>query len=46
MSQLPRGTVHKLEIVDGATHLFEEAGALDRVADLARAWFKTHLASE
>ncbi len=28
-----------LEIVEGATHLFEEAGALDQVAALARDWF-------
>ncbi len=28
-----------LEIVPGATHLFEEPGALDRVARLARDWF-------
>ncbi|HEY4501934.1 MAG TPA: dienelactone hydrolase family protein [Candidatus Paceibacterota bacterium] len=29
----------KLEIVPGATHLFEESGALERVADLAAEWF-------
>ncbi|MFJ8859740.1 phosphoribosyltransferase family protein [Streptomyces sp. NPDC102451] len=34
---------NRLEIVPGATHLFEEPGALDRVADLARDWFITHL---
>lgn len=33
----------ELKIVPGATHLFEEPGKLDRVIDLARAWFKTHL---
>jgi putative phosphoribosyl transferase len=33
----------RLEIVPGATHLFEEAGALDGVARLAREWFKRHL---
>ncbi|MDX2263191.1 MAG: dienelactone hydrolase family protein [Gemmatimonadales bacterium] len=33
-----------LEIVPGATHLFEEPGALERVAELARDWFVTHLA--
>jgi len=33
----------KLEIVNGATHLFEEPGALDRVAELAGDWFYTHL---
>jgi putative phosphoribosyl transferase len=32
-----------LEIVSGATHLFEEPGALDQVIDLARAWFTRHL---
>jgi len=31
--------VKKLEIVPGATHLFEEPGALKTVADLAAAWF-------
>jgi putative phosphoribosyl transferase len=36
----------RLEIVDGATHLFEEPGALERVADLAAAWFAQHLARE
>ena len=34
----------KLEIVPGATHLFEERGALERVAELARDWFVRHLA--
>jgi len=29
----------RLEIVPGATHLFEESGALERVAALARDWF-------
>jgi dienelactone hydrolase len=29
----------QLEIVPGATHLFEEPGTLDEVARLARAWF-------
>jgi putative phosphoribosyl transferase len=29
----------RLEIVPGATHLFEEPGALERVAELAAAWF-------
>jgi putative phosphoribosyl transferase len=33
----------KLEIVPGATHLFEEPGALERVAELASDWFKKHL---
>jgi putative phosphoribosyl transferase len=33
----------RLEIVPGATHLFEEPGALERVAGLARDWFVLHL---
>jgi len=32
-----------LEIVPGATHLFEEPGTLDLVADLAADWFRRHL---
>ena len=32
----------KLEIVPHATHLFEEPGALERVAALAADWFETH----
>lgn len=32
-----------LEIVPGATHLFEEPGALDRVAVLASDWFRRYL---
>ena len=35
----------RFEIVPGATHLFEEPGALERVADLAAGWFGGHLAS-
>jgi dienelactone hydrolase len=31
-----------LQIVEGATHLFEEPGALERVAELATDWFKKH----
>jgi putative phosphoribosyl transferase len=33
----------RLEIVPGATHLFEEPGALEQVAALARDWFVGHL---
>jgi pimeloyl-ACP methyl ester carboxylesterase len=33
----------QLVIVPGATHLFEEPGALDVVAQLARDWFEQHL---
>jgi putative phosphoribosyl transferase len=34
----------KLEIVPGATHLFEELGALEKVAKLASDWFLLHAA--
>lgn len=33
----------KLEIVPGATHLFEEPGTLEEVARLAAGWFVRHL---
>ena len=36
----------KLEIVPGATHLFEEPGALERVAQLAGDWFSLHAAAK
>ncbi len=36
----------RLEIVPGATHLFEEEGKLERVAELATSWFRQHLAQE
>ena len=32
-----------LEVVAGAGHLFEEPGKLERVTELARDWFLTHL---
>jgi dienelactone hydrolase len=35
----------RLEIVPGATHLFEEPGALEAVAHLARDWFLRYLTS-
>ena len=34
----------RMAIVEGATHLFEEKGALEAVAELAASWFGTHLA--
>jgi alpha-beta hydrolase superfamily lysophospholipase len=34
---------HRLDVVPGASHLFEEPGTLDRAADLAREWFLAHL---
>jgi len=33
----------RLEIIPGATHLFEEPGALEQVAKLASDWFIAHL---
>ncbi|OYW18033.1 MAG: hydrolase [Burkholderiales bacterium 12-64-5] len=33
----------QIAIVPGATHLFEEHGALEQVAELAAAWFTAHL---
>lgn len=33
----------RLEVVPGASHLFEESGALQSVAALAAEWFLTHL---
>ena len=34
---------NRLWVVPGATHLFAEPGALQSVAELARAWFADHL---
>ncbi|MCX5375863.1 alpha/beta family hydrolase [Streptomyces sp. NBC_00091] len=34
---------NRLEVIEGATHLFEEPGALDEAAALARDWFTRHL---
>ncbi|MEV4443130.1 alpha/beta family hydrolase [Streptomyces sp. NPDC049577] len=34
---------NRMAVVPGATHLFEEPGALDMVADLACDWFTEHL---
>ncbi len=33
----------ELAVIPGATHLFEEPGALEQVADLARGWFLRYL---
>jgi putative phosphoribosyl transferase len=41
MAQLTCPT--RLEIVSGATHLFEEPGTLDQVVSLATAWFTQYL---
>jgi pimeloyl-ACP methyl ester carboxylesterase len=42
MNAMPDTTERKLEIVPGATHLFEEPGALECVADLTVAWLRVH----
>lgn len=41
MSQL--SCIKKMEIVPGATHLFEEPGTLDMAAELAKDWFVRYL---
>lgn len=43
---IPEATVKRLEVVPGATHLFEEAGALEQVAELAGDWFAQYAAKE
>jgi putative phosphoribosyl transferase len=42
MRQLGRAC-NELAVVSGASHLFEEPGAMDQVADLALDWFQRHL---
>ncbi|MFI5385834.1 MAG: dienelactone hydrolase family protein [Fimbriimonadales bacterium] len=44
MRALPESTVKHLEIVQGATHLFEEPGTLEQVAKLAGDWFVRYAA--
>jgi hypothetical protein len=41
LAQLP--CEKRMEIVPGATHLFEEPGTLEKVARLAGDWFDRHL---
>lgn len=38
-------TTKNLEIIPGATHLFEEPGTLEQVASAAASWFKKHLSA-
>jgi len=40
------GCEKRLEVVPGATHLFEEPGTLEEVAQLAMRWFTEHLRPE
>jgi hypothetical protein len=37
------GGVRRLKIVPGATHLFEEPGTLEHVAELATSWYGRYL---
>jgi dienelactone hydrolase len=49
LNEMARHQMHcevKLEIVPGATHLFEEPGALEKVAKLASDWFTLYLTRE
>lgn len=40
---IPKGTIAELSIVQDATHMFEEKGKLEEVAELARSWFLNYL---
>ena len=42
MSQLRDITEKKIEVINGASHLFEEEGKIEQVANLAGAWFKSN----
>ena len=50
VASLNRGALEKLQvkkemaIIPGATHLFEEAGTLEKAAAAATKWFLTYLA--
>jgi len=43
MAWLPRQTLRKLEIIDGARHLFDEKNASEINASLIHDWFRRHL---
>jgi pimeloyl-ACP methyl ester carboxylesterase len=43
LAQARMACLVRLEVVPGATHLFEEPGALEQVATLAADWFIAHL---
>jgi hypothetical protein len=38
-----KAEIKELNIVPGATHLFEEPGTLEQVANLAGNWFRKYL---
>lgn len=46
LQHMSADTEKKLVVVPGASHLFEEAGALEEAARLARDWFQAHLIGE
>ncbi len=39
-------SVKEMKVIHGATHLFEEPGKLQEVADMAIIWYKKHLAQK
>jgi len=43
MAHLPGTTERALEVIAGASHLFEEGDSLQRVSQLAARWFREHL---
>lgn len=43
LAQMNNALAKKIVIVSGATHLFEEPGKLEEVADLATEWFSNYL---
>lgn len=46
MAQMNPKTEKEIEIIPGATHLFEEPGTLEMVAGRAREWFREHLKTD
>jgi pimeloyl-ACP methyl ester carboxylesterase len=46
LAEMPELSRNSLEVIPGATHLFEEPGALERVAELARELFWRHFGCE
>lgn len=43
LKQLSHAKARELAIIPGAGHLFEERGKMEEVAEVAAAWFKSHL---
>ncbi|GBC73388.1 Putative phosphoribosyl transferase [archaeon HR04] len=43
MDRFPKECMVRLEVISNATHLFEEQGALEQVAEKAKDWFLEHL---